>query len=171
METIIVNPDHLSTCDQTLQKARCLVFDEENKIYLCVMNGNYMLPGGTHEPGEDPFDTVQRELYEEMGLSSIEVTPLVEVHYYHKKFPQYGNPSHLEKRLNIVYYFIAHISSQQIGPSHLTKMEQDNHMVLKKYSIEQTLNNLKNRSNNPYSRPLNVELKTILNYYLKHLRQ
>jgi ADP-ribose pyrophosphatase YjhB (NUDIX family) len=49
----------------------------------------WVLPGGGMEHGEDPYDTVRRELLEETGYR-IEVTGLLGVHSFRRPFPRRG---------------------------------------------------------------------------------
>ncbi|MEV5320477.1 NUDIX hydrolase [Streptomyces sp. NPDC052687] len=49
----------------------------------------WVLPGGGMEHGEDPYDTVRRELLEETGYR-IEVTGLLGVHSSRRPFPRRG---------------------------------------------------------------------------------
>ncbi|MFJ4472268.1 NUDIX hydrolase [Streptomyces sp. NPDC089424] len=46
----------------------------------------WVLPGGGMEHGEDPYDTVRREVREETGYR-IEVTGILGVHSLHRTFP------------------------------------------------------------------------------------
>lgn len=58
--------------------AYALALDAGRVLLAHRSSGNWTLPGGGVEPGEDPYDTVLRELTEETGLTAV-VTRLLGV--------------------------------------------------------------------------------------------
>jgi 8-oxo-dGTP diphosphatase len=69
------------------------LFDAEGRLLLAErppgkhMAGGWEFPGGKREPGEERFDTLKRELKEEIGIEIHEAEPLVmyEHHYPDRK--------------------------------------------------------------------------------------
>ena len=53
-----------------IKQAYALAFDENDKLLLVYNKGGYcMLPGGSTEPGENPIETLTRELMEEAAVT------------------------------------------------------------------------------------------------------
>jgi ADP-ribose pyrophosphatase YjhB (NUDIX family) len=75
MAAMDVGPASFAAGRVTRIAAYALCLDEEGRILLCrtaptvTPNGEWMLPGGGVEFGEDPADGVLRELEEETGLT------------------------------------------------------------------------------------------------------
>lgn len=161
-EKIIINELN-SDYDTLFEKARALVFNEQNKIYVCNMNGTYMLPGGTVENNESPLITLKRELKEELGLIKYNLEELVEIDYYHHNFPKLKSDLY-ENRLNIVYYYFIKIHSNDLGTQMLTDYEKEQNIRIEEYSIEEIKEKIKFDNDNKYSNFTNKELQIILNY-------
>jgi 8-oxo-dGTP diphosphatase len=64
------------------QAVRAVIVDEHDALLLVrfVFPSGiqvWALPGGGLDPGEDPFDGLRRELHEELGVTDVEIGPLV----------------------------------------------------------------------------------------------
>jgi len=164
METIIINEDNIKP-DNLMIKARAIVLNEKNKIYVCNMNDTYVLPGGTIEANELPINTLKRELEEELGLKEITPKELIEIDYYHANFPKYKSDLY-ENRLNRVYYYLVNINSTNLGIGRFTDYEKNSNIKIEEYDIDFLYKKLKITTNNKYSKFTNTELKIILDYYL-----
>ena len=71
MDKLVVNESNINNYDSYMKKARAIVLNEKNEIYICNMNNTYLLPGGTVEDNESTFQTLIRELKEELGLAMV----------------------------------------------------------------------------------------------------
>lgn len=136
MEEYIINETDDNTFDSKIEKARAIVIDENNMIYVCNMNGSYVLPGGTVEIGEEIDITIIRELEEELGIFNCNPIPFKKVYYYHEGFPKYQHNG-FEKRLNIVNYYILNISSDMIGSTKFTDYEKKQNIKIELYTLEE----------------------------------
>ena len=79
----------------------------DDQVLLARWIGNdgrpeWTLPGGGMEHGEDPYDTVQREVHEESGYD-IEVTGLLGVHSNRLRFPRRLGRTVDHQGLRLVY--------------------------------------------------------------------
>lgn len=166
MEKTFIN-DNSFNYDTLFEKARAIVINEKNKIYVCNMNGNYALPGGTVENNELPLDTLKRELKEELGI--IECTPnyIVEIDYCHTDFPKYQSDLY-ENRLNRVFYYLVQINSNDLGNQTLTEYEKSQNIQIEECTIEEIREKIKIDINNKYSKFTNKELQVILDYIDKN---
>ncbi|MEU6252297.1 NUDIX hydrolase [Streptomyces sp. NPDC047043] len=73
----------------------------------------WTLPGGGMEHGEDPYDTVRREVHEESGYD-IEVTGLLGVHSNRLRFPRRFGRTVDHQGLRLVYE--ARITGGELRP-------------------------------------------------------
>lgn len=165
MKKIIINNDNSIDYDSKMVKARALLFNERGNIYICNMNGSYVLPGGTVEENENSIDTLVRELSEELGLKSCNPEELVQIDYYHEEFPKYKKEG-FEKRLNSVYYYLVNINSNDIGKSDFTEYEILHNDKIEEYSISDVFQLLKLPSDNKWKQFTDKELSHVLEYYL-----
>ena len=96
------------------EAARAILFDEESRIALMhVASDNYYkLPGGGIDEGEDVGTALNRELLEEVGASSIEVTSEVgQVGEYRDEYEVNGRH----------YCFVAKLTGPIIEPARTEK--------------------------------------------------
>ena len=166
MERVIFNSTQTDTYDMIRYKARAIIKDETNDIYIMNMNDSFNLPGGTFEENENPDITIKRELEEELGLKNINPTPFKEFWFYHDNFPSDDGKT-FNKSLNIVYVYLLNISSKDIGESTFTDYEISLNDKVEKHSIEQIIDLLKLKNNNIWKPFTDKELTIILKEYKK----
>lgn len=166
MKKIIVNSSNdNNNFDSVIKKSRAIVINEKGNIYVCNMNGSYILPGGTVENNESPIITLRREINEELGIDIDNPSEIAEFYYYHNDFPKYKKEGY-EKRLNIVFYYLVHINSNDIKESKFTDYEKSQNSVIEEYSLSDLFNMLDIPSNNKWKVFTDKELKSILEYIL-----
>ena len=166
MDKLVVNESNINNYDSYMKKARAIVLNEKNEIYICNMNNTYLLPGGTVEDNESTFQTLIRELKEELGLNDFEdVYELINIEYYHDQFPKYKSDG-FDKRLNSVFYYVVNVSSNDIGESHFTEYESIYNSkieVIKLNEVEKLFQNP--NVNNKWQKFNDLELKVIFEYF------
>lgn len=168
MEKIIINNTSDDHYDMIRYKARAIIKDENNMIYVMNMNDSFNLPGGTFEKGENPDMTIKRELKEELGLVNISLEPFKVFYFYHDDFPSDDGKS-FNKSLNIVYVYLLNINSKDIGKSTFTDYEIEHNDKVEKYTIAQIIDVLKLRNNNIWKPFTDKELTIILKEYKKEI--
>ncbi len=162
MEKLTINNNNNQSYDSKMEKARALLFDEAGNIYVCEMNGSLILPGGTVEPGEDHFDTINRELKEELGITNIPLKELIQVEYYHDGFPKYKQEGN-EIRLNVVYYYYSNVPVKiDLNLSNFSDYEIVNNIKVSTYSIEELLSKVNSFLDNKWKRFTDLEMMTVL---------
>ena len=164
MEKVVINNTSNDLYDIVRYKARAIIRNEDNKIYVTNMNDSFNLPGGTFEEKEDPDTAIMRELNEELGLTNIKPIPFKEFHFYHDDFPLYDGKSR-NKSLNIVYVYLLHINSWDIGKSNFTEYELDHNYKVECHTIEEVIELLKLRNDNIWKPYTDKELTIILKEY------
>ena len=162
MKKIIVNENNIQY-DTLFEKARAIVINEKNNIYVCNMNNTFVLPGGTLERNEISIMTIKRELKEELGIINCEPKELIEINYYHLNFPKYKTEL-FENRLNRVYYYLLKVNSMDIGLGQFTDYEKLQNIKIEEYSLDELREKIKINNDNKYSRFTNKELHIILEY-------
>jgi len=167
MKKLIVNNSNDYSFDKKVRKARALIINEDNMIYVCNMNDSFLLPGGTIEKDEKPDETIIRELKEELGIMITNPKPLFEISYYHSAFPQY-NAQGYERRLNIVTYYIKRISKSETGNNNFTDYEKKNNIKIELLSLDDLIKLCSdNNSKNKYSKFNNIELLELIKKFIK----
>ncbi len=94
--------------------ARGLVVDPANRLLLMQFQTEdagtlWLTPGGGIEPGESDEEALRRELWEEVGLESITVGPLVWTRRHIFSFA--GDTYDADER-----YYLVPVSSDRLGP-------------------------------------------------------
>lgn len=167
MKKLIINDSNNNNFDKKVRKARALIINEDNMIYVCNMNDSFLLPGGTIEKDEKPDETIIRELKEELGIIVTNPTPLFEISYYHSDFPQY-NAKGYERRLNIVTYYIKRINKSDTDNNKFTDYEKKNNIKIELFSLDDLIKLCSyNNSKNKYSKFNNIELLEFIKEFKK----
>ena len=111
--------------------ARALVFDPAGRLLLIEYEavrpidpdkpedrGFWFMPGGGLEPGETHEEACRRELSEEIGVTDVELGPLVAV--CDGPFHLFRKPRHARER-----YFVVRLPSDVIDTSRLAETEDN----------------------------------------------
>lgn len=153
--------------DTLEEKARGILSDENNNLYLSNMSETYMFPGGGVEDGEDYHQTILRELNEEVGINLDSLEEIGTIIHYHEKFPNLKrdktDPLYINNRVNIIHYFFKRVNHQQFGNPHYTEYEINNNLTIKKIKPQELLQILKEESTNTYKKFTDEETIAALN--------
>ena len=158
IDETIQNPDEVKI------KSRAIITDNEGKVLIANYGGVYLLPGGSIDEGENPNDTIIRELSEETGLEFQQLEPFAKIRHFQSRYPT--REGRIIDRLLITYYYI---DSEKDAIKHdrkLTEKEIKDGFELKYCSIEEIERLLKqNETQNPRNKYFNKETKTIIEFY------
>ncbi|MBQ9313741.1 MAG: NUDIX hydrolase [Clostridia bacterium] len=110
--------------DGVVVRVKAFVINSKNEIMLASSNGGVQLLGGHVEIGEEPVDTLKREMMEEAGIeiANHEISePFYEVKHYTKNY------FHSSKNIiaKIVYYIVRTDKVPNRNRVKLTKQEQN----------------------------------------------
>lgn len=159
---IIQNPDEIK------MKSRAIITDNEGKILIGNYGGVYLLPGGSIDTGENPNNTILRELREETGLEFQQLEPFTKIRYFQNRYPT--REGRTINRLLITYYYIGREKDAIKHDRKLTEKEIKDGFELKYYSVEEIGRMLEqNQTENPRNEYFNKEIKTIIEHYKKEI--
>ena len=157
---IIQNPDEIK------MKSRAIITDNEGKILIGNYGGVYLLPGGSIDDGENPNDTIIRELREETGLEFQQLEPFTKIRYFQNSYPTRDGKT--MDRLLITYYYIGRDKDAIKHDIKLTEKEIQDGFELKYYNIDDIERVLEqNQTQNPRSEYFNKEIRTVIEHYRK----
>lgn len=155
---IIQNPDEIK------MKSRAIITDNEGKILIGNYGGVYLFPGGSIDTGENPNDTILRELREEAGLEFQQLEPFAKIRYFQNSYPT--REGRTIDRLLITYYYIGREKDAIKHNRKLTEKEIKDGFELKYYSVEEIERMLKqNQTENPRNEYFNKEIRTVIEHY------
>lgn len=150
-----LNSDHT---DLPVRQIYVWFVTQDNKIALTGNGkGKYQFPGGKPEPGESVLETMQRELFEEVGikLQEFDDEPVFFGYYLVEDDPNWPDtPAYLQLR----YYLFVNKNSQEIDLSVNERVDDKDQMQEARFV---DLNNLPEFI--PWTRglPEHEDLKTI----------
>ena len=154
----IQNPDEIK------MKSRAIITDNEGKILIGNYGGVYLLPGGSIDDGENPNDTIIRELREETGLEFQQLEPFTKIRYFQNRYPT--REGRTINRLLITYYYIGREKDAIKHDRELTEKEIKDGFELKYYSVEEIGKILEqNQTENRRNKYFNKEIKTVIEHY------
>ena len=157
----------MENIDTYREKARAIVFNKENKIYVCNLKGNLILPGGSIEENELKEIAMKRELKEELGLISYDLKELITIEHFHENFPIYKSEVY-ENRLNKITYFLVEGNHEvDLSKVSYTDYEIDHNIKIEAYSIKELRYKLQISTGNKWKKFTNKELITVLDYIEK----
>ena len=159
---IIQNPDEIK------MKSRAIITDNEGKILIGNYGGVYLLPGGSIDTGENPNNTILRELREETGLEFQQLEPFAKIRYFQNRYPT--REGRTINRLLITYYYIGRKKDAIKHDRELTEKEIKDGFELKYYNIDDIERVLEqNQTQNPRSEYFNKEIRTVIEHYRKKM--
>ncbi len=126
MKEIIINKGKLKDYEITevLDKARIVLRNDNNEFILSHFERVYFLPGGKIEFGENPVDTIKREIKEETNIDVLldDIEPFVLIKHYLRDYE--SNDGTIVNRLVNTYYFTGFTSKDDIEYFNLTIPEK-----------------------------------------------
>lgn len=136
------------------EKARGILIDENDYLYLSNISDSYLFPGGGVEEGEDYHETIKRELKEETGITLDSLEEIGTIIHYHENFPNLkkdkNDPNYISNRINVIHYFFKGVKSNEFGKTHYTEYELNNHLTVKKLKYEELIKVLNQYDENTY---------------------
>ena len=158
--------DKIKNPEEIKMKSRAIIIDNYGKILIANYGGVYLFPGGSIDDGENPNETIIRELKEETGLGFQELQPFKKIRYFQNNYPtREGNKIN---RLLITYYYIGREKDAIKYDKKLTEKEINDGFELKYYDIEEIEQILdENKTQNPRNEYFNKEMKTVIELYRK----
>lgn len=152
--------------DTLEEKARGILIDEFNNLYLSNIENSYLFPGGGVEESEDYNETIIRELSEEAGIKLANLEEIGTIIHYHENFPNLKrdkfDPLYINNRINVIHYFFKRVNSKDFGETHYTEYEINNHLTIKKLSVKELLEILNLPNENTYKKFTDEETKAAL---------
>ncbi len=150
--------------NEVKMKSRAIIIDNKGKILIANYGGVYLLPGGSIDEGENPNDTIIRELKEEAGLEFQQLEPFAKIRYFQNRYPT--REGRTIDRLLITYYYIGSEKDAIKYHRELTEKEIKDGFELKYRSIEEIERMLsENETQNPRKKYFNKEIRTVIEYY------
>ena len=144
MKTITFNDNNLTRKDieYEVTKARAIMINDKDEIFISNYAGNYMLPGGAVEGLEDFIEALQREVKEETGieLNVNAIEPFLIIEQYIKNYPRRKTENDLMNRYMETEYYI-YSTNEDINPNKMKLMENEIKANFKttRVSLEQAL--------------------------------
>lgn len=130
MKEIVLNKGRLKEEEITevLEKSRIVLRNDDNEIVFTRFGRVYFLPGGKIEPGENPVDTIKREVMEETNINILldDIEPFCVVKNYLRDYELKDGT--LVNRLVITYYFTGFTSDDNIEYFNNTKVEKEDNL-------------------------------------------
>ena len=170
MKEIVLNKARLKQDEITevLDKARIILRNENGEFILSHFERVYFLPGGKIELGENPVDTIKREMKEETNINILldDTEPFALVkNYLRDKEAQDGT---IVNRLVNTYYFTGFTSKDDIEYFNLTLPEKRDDLRAFYIDMEEARELLKEyNKDNPKATYLALETLKVLDEYEK----
>jgi 8-oxo-dGTP pyrophosphatase MutT (NUDIX family) len=123
MKKVLFNEDKLTKNDinHEIKRAKLLIINDNEEFLLCHSYDTYHIIGGHVNNGESDRECILREVKEESGivLTDEEFTPLMEIRYYCKDYPEKGiNTEYIAH-----YYFLHKDEKPHMKDAELTHQE------------------------------------------------
>ena len=170
MKEIVLNKTRLKQDEITevLDKARIILRNETGEFILSHFERVYFLPGGKIELGENPVDTIKREMKEETNINILldDTEPFVLVKNYLRDYE--AQDGTIVNRLVNTYYFTGFTSKDDIEYFNLTLPEKRDDLRAFYIDMEEARELLKEyNKDNPKATYLALETLKVLDEYEK----
>ncbi len=170
MKEIVLNKARLKQDEITevLDKARIILRNENGEFILSHFERVYFLPGGKIELGENPVDTIKREMKEETNINILldDTEPFVLVKNYLRDYE--AQDGTIVNRLVNTYYFTGFTSKDDIEYFNLTLPEKRDDLRAFYIDMEEARELLKEyNKDNPKATYLALETLKVLDEYEK----
>lgn len=168
MKEIVLNKARLKQDEITevLDKARIILRNENGEFILSHFERVYFLPGGKIELGENPVDTIKREMKEETNINILldDTEPFVLVKNYLRDYE--AQDGTIVNRLVNTYYFTGFTSKDDIEYFNLTLPEKRDDLRAFYIDMEEARELLKEyNKDNPKATYLALETLKVLDEY------
>lgn len=161
---MVIDVSRINRYEEVVRKAR-LISIKENKILICNYNGHYMLPGGKIDQNESGYETIKREIEEELGHQLKSVTECVTINNYTENYLS-RNSNIPRNRKIVTTYYTTDDDINLTGTPHLSEKEKDGYFEIFYADIAELKEKLNNAKLNHKQNIFAKEVLAVINYYL-----
>lgn len=163
-----LNPYNLTykDIDKKVTRVKILIFNDNDEILICNINGEYTYIGGHVEENETINGALYRELEEETGfvLKSRDIIPFYKIQQWNTDHFNTG-----KKCLSEIYYYSIFIDEKyNINNLNLDEEEKNKRFFLEYMDIEK-FRSLLEYKKNVLNSDLHKEMLDVFNYYNENI--
>ena len=159
---ITLNTNTLNRREVDIKKSKVRAFLTINdKVLVAHYDDVVLLPGGSIEKGESPYDAIVRELKEEIGVTyeKEELTPKAVIIQYQPDYITKNNEKVTREVTTVIYE--GKFKGMDLNNTNRTKEEIEDHFYLELLSSDKLDELLKEETNNPRKEYFNEEMNAV----------
>ena len=142
MKEILLNYDNITEdqIDKTVVRVKSILVNDKNEALVGYSFDEFQFIGGHVEEGENPNDTIIREIKEETGINVKEkVEPFIKLTRYYKNYK--GRD---ENRNSIIYYYAIRVNEEpKIDKTTYTESEIRGNFTIRKIPLKDLVNEIR----------------------------
>ena len=165
MKEVLLNYDNITEdqIDKTVVRVKSILVNDNNEALVGYSFDEYQFIGGHVEEGEDPNDTIVREIKEETGIDIKEkVEPFIKLTRYYKNYK--GRD---ENRNSIIYYYAIRVDEEPvIDKSMYSESEIRGNFTIRKIPLKNLVDEIrKDMLTDKSQHVLEKEMLEVFDYY------